>query len=630
MAASALVGLGTQGELGSGEQQPRWSRDLVRFLPLKSQFMLSGNVRDRYPLQVVQGRARPLALQNYLAELLRSAGIAHVLAFDPVNGFSLPLSDGLDLTAEFQGLAFLGLQWDQNGRAPASVARFFELLPGIVQNEGLPISLLADFSSRYLVRVDLPSPDEHSWFTTALVLGHGVRPRPVGPNQSPLFNPLIWIVDKDGDLPPWLVVNNPRLRSIKVPNPDRHTRRQVAPTLVRGLPGAATSTEEVLRAAENTLVEQCEGLLLIDMVAITDLCRREAVAITELGDGIRRFKLGVTENPWAQLNREHIRQADQTVSRRIKGQDHAVTKMLDIVKRAVIGLTGEQGKLGRPRGVAFLAGPTGTGKTELAKTITELLFGDEWAYIRFDMSEFAAEHSDQRLIGAPPGYVGYDVGGELTNAIQDKPFSVVLFDEIEKAHPRILDKFLQVLDDGVLTSGRGERVYFSEAFLIFTSNLGIYRMGANGERVPNTSPDDSFDAVQQKVSGEIDRFFKLELGRPEILNRIGENVIVFDFIRPDVGEEIFSMMVGAILERVERATGRRVTLSDSARQQLQAICLADLSNGGRGIRNQLEAHLVNPLARALFDQPATGSASISAVRVSGGLTTLEFHAEEGL
>ncbi len=98
------------------------------------------------------------------------------------------------------------------------------------------------------------------------------------------------------------------------------------------------------------------------------------------------------------------------------------------------------------------------------------------------MSEFAAEHSDQRLLGAPPGYVGYDAGGELTNAIREKPFSVVLFDEIEKAHPRILDKFLQVLDDGVLTSGRGERVYFSEAFLVFTSNLGLYRIDDSGHR----------------------------------------------------------------------------------------------------------------------------------------------------
>ena len=129
------------------------------------------------------------------------------------------------------------------------------------------------------------------------------------------------------------------------------------------------------------------------------------------------------------------------------------------------------------------------GKTELAKTVTSLLFNDESSYIRFDMSEFSAEHADQRLIGAPPGYVGYDAGGELTNAIREKPFSVVLFDEIEKAHPRILDKFLQVLDDGVLTSGRGERVYFSEALILFTSNLGIYRLNeqrrARAERRPD-------------------------------------------------------------------------------------------------------------------------------------------------
>jgi ATP-dependent Clp protease ATP-binding subunit ClpA len=310
------------------------------------------------------------------------------------------------------------------------------------------------------------------------------------------------------------------------------------------------------------------------------------------------------------------------VARRIKGQTHAVTKMLDIVKRAVIGLTGEQGRLGRPRGVAFLAGPTGTGKTELAKTITELLFGDESAYIRFDMSEFSAEHSDQRLIGAPPGYVGYDTGGELTNAIREKPFSVVLFDEIEKAHPRILDKFLQVLDDGVLTSGRGERVYFSEAFLIFTSNLGIYRLDANNERVANTTEDDDFDEVQTKVAAEIDRYFKFDLGRPELLNRIGENIIVFDFIRPDIAEQIYSMMVTSILARVQQASGRKVQLSQAVLDQLRELCLADLSDGGRGIRNQLEAHLVNPLARLLFDEAGEGVLAIDSLTAQRGLTVL--------
>jgi ATP-dependent Clp protease ATP-binding subunit ClpA len=257
--------------------------------------------------------------------------------------------------------------------------------------------------------------------------------------------------------------------------------------------------------------------------------------------------------------------------------------MLDIVKRAATGIGGRRG--GRPRGVAFLAGPTGVGKTELAKTITTLLFGDESAYIRFDMSEFSAEHADQRLIGAPPGYVGYDTGGELTNAIRQKPFSVLLFDEIEKAHPRILDKFLQVLDDGVLTSGRGERVYFSESLIVFTSNLGITRRLPDGSRTLNVTPEEALEVMRAKVRGEIERHFKFEISRPELLNRIGENIIIFDFIRSEAAREIFDAMTARILDDIRAEAG---------------LCLSDLSNGGRGVRNQLEAHFVNPLARGLF------------------------------
>src|SRR5260370_8189343 len=205
-------------------------------------------------------------------------------------------------------------------------------------------------------------------------------------------------------------------------------------------------------------------------------------------------------------------------------------------------------------------------------------------------------------MGALQGYVGYDVGGELTNAIRQRPFSVVLFDEIEKAHPRILDKFLQVLDDGVLTSGRGERVYFSEAFLVFTSNLGIYRLDSNGDRVPNVAADDAFGMVESKVRSEIDRHFKVVLNLPELLNRIGDNILVFDFIRPEIADEIFSGMVDGVLTDIASSQNIRVKIDAAPRAQLRALCLTDLSNGGRGIRNKVETHLVNPLARPLFSQ----------------------------
>ncbi len=239
------------------------------------------------------------------------------------------------------------------------------------------------------------------------------------------------------------------------------------------------------------------------------------------------------------------------------------------------------------------------------------------------MSEFSAEHADQRLIGAPPGYLGFDAGGELTNAVREKPFSVILFDEIEKAHPRILDKFLQILDEGVLTSGRGDRVYFSEAFIVFTSNLGIYKRDNGQGRTLNVSADQDFETVRHTVLEEIKAYFKFEIGRPEILNRIGENIIVFDFIRDDVARDIFQQLMRHSLE----ALGEQdihIQVADAALAELQSLCLADLSNGGRGIRNQLEIHLINPLARALF---ATGAAPGSRFIVSavhqGAVTSLD-------
>jgi ATP-dependent Clp protease ATP-binding subunit ClpA len=199
---------------------------------------------------------------------------------------------------------------------------------------------------------------------------------------------------------------------------------------------------------------------------------------------------------------------------------------------------------------------------------------------------------------------------------------VILFDEIEKAHPRILDKFLQILDDGVLTSGRGDRVYFSEAFIIFTSNLGIYRVDASGERVLNVSSDETSTDVARKVRIEIDRHFKAVLNRPEILNRIGENIIVFDFIRPEIAREIFAGMVEIVLENAAR-TGINVELAPGVPDQLASLCLSDLSNGGRGIRNQVETHLVNPLSRALFDSEAQpGSRWRVAALVPEGVTRL--------
>jgi ATP-dependent Clp protease ATP-binding subunit ClpA len=258
------------------------------------------------------------------------------------------------------------------------------------------------------------------------------------------------------------------------------------------------------------------------------------------------------------------------------------------------------------------------GKTELAKRITHLVFGDENAYVRFDMSEFAAEHSEARLIGSPPGYEGHGEGGELTNAVRQKPFCLVLFDEVEKAHPRILDKFLQILSDGRLTDGSGDTVHFGEAIIVFTSNLGVQEL-QEGAPVPTGHE------LESSVKKAIEHEFAVTINRPELLGRIGDNIVVFDYIDPDTARQLAARFIDNVVARAAEQNGLQLTLGDAVREDITALAVADLSKGGRGIGRTVESVLVNPLSRALFDLPeATASATVTElVREEGGWFTIK-------
>ncbi|MCK5867531.1 MAG: ATP-dependent Clp protease ATP-binding subunit [Mycoplasmataceae bacterium] len=245
----------------------------------------------------------------------------------------------------------------------------------------------------------------------------------------------------------------------------------------------------------------------------------------------------------------------------------------------------------------FFSGPTGVGKTELAKAITKFVFQDESRMIRFDMSEFAQEQSDQRLIGSPPGYVGYDGGGELTNAVRNDPQSIILFDEIEKAHPRILDKFLQILEDGRLTSSQGELIDFSETFIIFTSNIGAD--GAN----PDAESSKNRETFKQAV---IDKF-RNKLDRPEILNRIGNhNIIPFNFI---TDKKILMKIFLSKLKKLSNTLLEKhsINLSIESGEEEAVFEIVndkyDKRNGGRGLISAMEVTIQNSLTDFIFKNP---------------------------
>jgi energy-coupling factor transporter ATP-binding protein EcfA2 len=612
----------------AGPEYSPWAREVLRFLGVKTQFVLWGNVHDIF-LCPKSGAAVWRTLPEYLMELSVAAQVPNVIRFDCVDGFRIMAGDPHVLAPYLSGLDAEGHKPFQTlGAAGETIQSLLPRSPtgstaggSSEPPKSLPVTVILDLASRYVVRAEEPrSPDEAAFYTRLFKLAYDVNTSPREGRTVTVF----WLVDRLNDVPGWMTLENTRLKTIGVPKPDIAVRTAAAASLMGQLHDSNAVGDRLRDKMAQVFVSQTERMCTRDMKDIVRFMDKEHRGVGQLEEAVKSYKLGVTDDQWAKLRREDLQNGAEKLGERVKGQPVAIAKSLDIIRRAYAGLSGAQygSSSNRPKGVLFFAGPTGVGKTELAKAITALVFGNEQHYIRFDMSEFNHEHADQRLIGAPPGYVGYESGGELTNAVRQNPFSVILFDEIEKAHPRILDKFLQILDDGRLTDGRGDTVYFSESLIIFTSNLGARQTtGASGgpsqgSQEPRAMGHDipDYGTLESSIQAAISDFFTTKLERPEILNRLGQNIVVFDFIRQGAAAQILAKMLKTVGDRIKELHHVSIELDEEPMHALEVACTADLSMGGRGIGNQLEVAYVNPLARALFElQPAADST----VRVVG-------------
>lgn len=595
----------------SVQEWPNWVRDIERLLPIRSQFILTGNVRDVFLTPSPAGTYLVPLISSLWAKL-EQEGFQFLVVYDRIDGIRVVPRT---VDAQERAAQLLGLKL-QDGVAPANLDTLEAVVRRAVTLRDVRVAIVIDYASRITGTPQSPESPEYKFFSAMEKLSqvaNPVMPRMDQLSHSrPMYNAVFWLLNRGQDIPSWFSLDSERIASVGVVRPEYEARLSAAAVLAPQFQRRGDVAEVALSDFAATFAGGTDGMSLQAMVDIALLARTQKMGVGEVDDAVRCFKVGAAENPWRkEYLKEKIRKAAERIELRVKGQHQASIKTLDILMRSVMGLTGAHAKLGsgRPRGVLFFAGPTGVGKTELAKTLTEILFGDEKAYIRFDMSEFAEEHAGARLLGAPPGYVGYEAGGELTNAVKQRPFSVLLFDEIEKAHPRLLDKFLQILEDGRLTDGRGDTVYFSESVIVFTSNLGIFVENETGERVQNVRPEDPYDLVESKVRTAIENHFKFQLSRPEILNRIGDNIVVFNFITHEAAKQVLNGMIANVVARVKNEHKLDLTISPNAHECIESWCLADLSNGGRGIGNRLESILVNPLARALFHGEASAQGS---------------------
>ena len=563
---------------------------------IKKCVMIDGNVGDVY----LDDKNKIVSLREFLEAMFKDMDYQDIVYWDRVEGATGAI-DKLTLTdeVEVEGDAYdLGDEEEETPKAQQglfkSPAEILNVVYKNVIDKKKKVAFIINWSE-YLFSANGLSEDERQNIT---LLGKALKDRKIDYLSSDCNESVVVIIlNKASGLPLSFYQGNPEVEIVTLQKPDREERKQMVQKI-------EDSFEVRLKSGTSSLLDN-ENIDCIDMME--DFTNREIIQLSRMSRKEDKmsfdklfylFKYGEKENPWEKLEQARVKNIKKELADRVVGQDEAIEKIEKTVVKAYMGLTGLHKTSSRsmPKGVFFFVGPTGVGKTELSKALAKFLFGDEQACIRFDMSEYAQENSDQKLIGAAPGYVGYEEGGQLTNAIKEHPFSVVLFDEIEKAakpNPRILDIFLQILEDGRLTDSKGETVYFSDTIIVFTSNLGANQVQASSDK----------EGVAKEFIRIVKEYFDQELKRPELLGRIGyNNIVPFNFIQD---KEFQYKICKSKLKPVIRGIEEKYKLELEFEKEMDAInyilSAVDSAKGGRDILNAINDRLLDPLAMFLFE-----------------------------
>jgi energy-coupling factor transporter ATP-binding protein EcfA2 len=628
----------------------RWIQEFEKHLYRRQHIILYSNIHDQF---LWQGTYQDMAC--FLNAYFLNSGFDLIVRYDPVDGLTFPQSEMRQLFDELVRQRQTEQQQERLGQSTTPVAlpvdpmqppsranpgavvqrltsshlspevAFGHLRAAISQAKNSVVAI-ADLSDMLTADPERYLADERyllMLLKKCTLEGAVIREG----NLIGYRNTLILLASDLRRVPAWFYTNNPFVALVQVSRPNQEERLQFILRFgQQGFYGGnrinvqrlAPQQPSDLELAAEEFAALTEGFQTMDLEAIRHTSWREHIPLSPKAVFrlIDFYKFGQRDEPFEQISADKIAHARQELSQSVIGQPRAVEAVTTLLTSAKVGisLNNVSGRNNKPKGIFFFVGPTGVGKTELAKTLTRLIFGDEQAFARYDMSEYKEEHAAEKLAGAPPGFVGYEEGGQLTNRILERPYSILLFDEIEKAHPKVLDKFLQILEDGRLTDGKGQTVYFNQTVIIFTSNIGasdlsdpqtgaIIRTGIMTEVQRQGVGAFSYAQVEAHFRSEVHWHFTSRIGRAELLNRLGDSIVVFDLLRPEfiwqIGEKFLKQLAESAWDKY-----RFLLLFQTSVLEVLSVHMQEADNllfGGRRIKTLLETLVERPLNRWIFE-----------------------------
>ncbi|MDF5714943.1 MAG: AAA family ATPase [Rhizonema sp. NSF051] len=627
----------------------RWIQEFEKHLYRRQHLILYSNIHDQF---LWQGNYQ--GMEEFLNAYFLNLGFDLIVRYDPVDGLTFPHSEMRQLFDELARQRLAQQQLDRLGQSSTPTPAIADPMqppsranPGAIVQRQTSTHLSPDVAFSHMRAVisqpktsvvaiidlgDMLTADPERFLVDerhllALLKKCTLEGAVIREGHLQGYrNTLILLASDLRRVPAWFYTSNPFVALVQVSRPNQEERLQFILRFgQQGFYGGdqinaqpSSQGQSDLELAAEEFAALTEGFQTMDLEAIRHTSWRESIPLSPktVFRLVDFYKFGQRDEPFEKISIDKIAYAREELSQSVIGQPRAVEAVTTILTSAKVGisLSNVSGRNSKPKGIFFFVGPTGVGKTELAKSLTRFIFGDEQAFARFDMSEYKEEHAAEKLAGAPPGFVGYEEGGILTNRILERPYSILLFDEIEKAHPKVLDKFLQILEDGRLTDGKGQTVYFNQTVIIFTSNIGasdltdpqngaIIRNGIMTEVQKHGVSSFTYAQVEAHFRSEVHWHFTSRIGRAELLNRLGDSIVVFDLLRPEfvwkIGEKFLRQLAESAWDKY-----RLVLLFQTSVLEVLSVIMQQTDNllfGGRRIKTLLETLIERPLNRWIFE-----------------------------